>query len=322
MSLFDNIVLQRERITTCFIFATCINPLRWQLVARTITSAFFPPFELVWYDGSLDKNDWKVINSLFLFCPGYTRIYLKLRKSASFQRKREDDFNPTFDIWPCLRVESAENGDGSVSQANRTPSFTITPTGLIRKILVLSCSSRGCRGDFSWHTHTHTHTHTYTHTCRHRAQSNTRAFPVKFTSSNWVNLGPEYFFAAVVTQKVASPRRQTIVQIPPYFMITHVQTALRKAGNYDKTGRARKKHTERARLFVYTTTADRCSRQVGGGGTRAGHGVARASPLLGYPLARWLENLGLASCSTNSGILRISMFEKFEDNLSGFLSCF
>lgn len=35
-------------------------------------------------------------------------------------------------------------------------------------------------------------------------------------------------------------REQTIVQIAPYFMITHVQTALRKAGNYDKTGRARK----------------------------------------------------------------------------------
>lgn len=66
-------------------------------------------------------------------------------------------------------------------------------------------------------------------------------------------------------------------------MITHVQTALRKAGNYDKTGRARK-NTERARLFVYTTTADRRSRQVGGGGTRAGHGVARASPLLGHRL--------------------------------------
>jgi len=52
----------------------------------------------------------------------------------------------------------------------------------------------------------------------------------------------------VVTQKVVALRRvatprvreQTIVQIVPYFMITHVQTTLRKAGNYDKTGRARK----------------------------------------------------------------------------------
>ncbi|KAL2747516.1 hypothetical protein V1477_004208, partial [Vespula maculifrons] len=54
---------------------------------------------------------------------------------------------------------------------------------------------------------------------------------------------PSGIFSSVVTQKVASPTQtgeQTIVQIPPYFMITHVQTALRKAGNYDKTGRARK----------------------------------------------------------------------------------
>lgn len=49
---------------------------------------------------------------------------------------------------------------------------------------------------------------------------------------------------------------QTIVQIPPYFMITHVQTALRKAGNYDKTGRARENTSA---LFVYT-------RGWGGGG--------------------------------------------------------
>jgi len=45
----------------------------------------------------------------------------------------------------------------------------------------------------------------------------------------------------VALRRVTTPRRkQTIVQIAPYFMITHVQTALRKAGNYDKTGRARK----------------------------------------------------------------------------------
>lgn len=57
----------------------------------------------------------------------------------------------------------------------------------------------------------------------------------------------------VALRRVATPRvrEQTIVQIAPYFMITHVQTALRKAGNYDKTGRTRKKHARRA-LFVYT----------------------------------------------------------------------
>lgn len=36
-------------------------------------------------------------------------------------------------------------------------------------------------------------------------------------------------------------------------MITHVQTALRKAGNYDKTGRTRKN----MRIFVYTARSRR-----------------------------------------------------------------
>lgn len=54
---------------------------------------------------------------------------------------------------------------------------------------------------------------------------------------------PEFFVrghaegGGVTTPRV---REQTIVQIALYFMITRVQTALCKAGNYDKTGRTRK----------------------------------------------------------------------------------
>ena len=40
------------------------------------------PFELVWYDGSLDRNDWEM-NLLFLFCLGRARIYLRLRKCCN-----------------------------------------------------------------------------------------------------------------------------------------------------------------------------------------------------------------------------------------------
>ncbi|KAK1126669.1 hypothetical protein K0M31_004295 [Melipona bicolor] len=161
-----------------------------------------------------------------------------------------------------------------------------------------------------------------THARRHRARSNSRAFASNSSvriAPNWLNLGPEYFFV-VVTQEVASPRRQTIVQIPPYFMITHVQTALRKAGNYDKTGRARK-NTERARLFVYTTTADRCSRQVGGGGTRAGHGVARASPLLGHRL-RVEENIHSRENPITAGRDLSNQLSVLVGKVKGFLRCF
>lgn len=101
-----------------------------------------------------------------------------------------------------------------------------------------------------------------------------------FSSSRRItDLGPEFFRPwSRRRRRRRGEREQTIVQTAPYFMITHVQTALRKAGNYDKTGRARKNTSA---LFVYTGRM--------GGGTRAKRRDARALLLLGHRLPDDLE---------------------------------
>jgi len=77
---------------------------------------------------------------------------------------------------------------------------------------------------------------------------------------------------AAPRRRATREREQTIVQIAPYFMITHVQTALRKAGNYDKTGRTRK-NMRAARFSCTLTKGERDGGRglAGGARWRGGH---------------------------------------------------